>query len=167
MMALTGRVWKFGDEINTDIIIPARFCGLSPAEFKTHIMEPIRPGFYSQVEPGDVIFGGKAFGMGSSRGHAVVALQEAGIKAIVACSFARIFYRSSINEGLAVIECPNAYQATDEGDVVQIDVLSGRIANETKGQQFSFPPFPELVHKIIAAGGGVAYYRKQLRARPA
>jgi len=166
-MALTGRVWKFGDEINTDIIIPARFCGLSPAEFKTHIMEPIRPGFYSQVKHGDVIFGGKAFGMGSSRGHAVVALQEAGIKAIVACSFARIFYRSSLNEGLTVIECPEAYQATDEGDVVQIDILSGTVTNETKDRRFSFPPFPELIQNIIAAGGGVAYYRKQLQGKPA
>ena len=166
-MALRGRVWKFGDEINTDIIIPARFCGLSPAEFKTHIMEPVRSGFYSLVKEGDVIFGGKAFGMGSSRGHAVVALQEAGIKAIVAYSFARIFYRSSINEGLTVIECPEAYQATNEGDVVQIDILSGTITNETQDRRFTFPPFPELVHNIIAAGGGVAYYRKQLQGKPA
>lgn len=160
-MILEGKVWKFGDEVNTDIIIPARYCELTPDEYKKHIMEPIRPDFYSLVRKGDFIFAGRGFGMGSSRGHAVVALQEAGIKAIVAHSFARIFYRSSINEGLTVIECPEAYADTDEGDLVQIEISSGVIKNETKARQFHFPPFPDLVQKIITAGGGVAYYRSK------
>lgn len=160
-MALRGKVWKFGDEIDTDIIIPARYCELDPEEYKQHIMEPIRPDFYSRVKDGDFIFAGKVFGMGSSRGHAVIALKEAGIKAIVAHSFARIFYRSAINEGLLVIECPEAVNRTAEGDLVEIDIAKGIIRNESKAAEFHFPPFPDLVQKIILAGGGVAYYRSK------
>jgi 3-isopropylmalate/(R)-2-methylmalate dehydratase small subunit len=160
-MGIKGKVWKFEDEIDTDIIIPARYCELMPEEYKRHIMEPIRPGFFSLIHEGDFIVAGSFFGMGSSRGHAVVALQEAGIKAIVARSFARIFYRSAINEGLLLIECPEVYDNTDEGDVLQIDISLGIITNETKGVQFHFHPFPELVQNIISAGGGVNYFKNK------
>lgn len=162
-MILEGKVWKFGDEIDTDIIIPARYCELTLEEYKRHIMEPIRPDFYSLVREGDFIFAGKAFGMGSSRGQAVSSLQEAGIKAIVAQSFARIFYRSAINEGLPLFECPEAYKNTDEGDVVQIDIESGLIRNKTKASEFHFQPFSDLVLKIILAGGGVNYFTKTIK----
>jgi 3-isopropylmalate/(R)-2-methylmalate dehydratase small subunit len=160
-MVLQGKAWKFGDEIDTDIIIPSMYCTLTPDEYKKHIMEPIRPNFYHLVHEGDFIFAGKGFGMGSSRGHAVVAIQEAGIRAIVAHSFARIFYRSAINEGLPVIECPEAYENTEEGDLVQINLSTGVIRNETKGIESIFRPFPSLVQEIIMAGGGVAYYRSK------
>ena len=161
-MILKGKVWKFGDEIDTDIIIPARYVELPPEEYKKHIMEPVRPDFSSLLQEGDFIFAGKGFGMGSSRGHAVVALQKAGIRAIVAHSFARIFYRSAINEGLPVIECPEASDLTDEGDTVEIDVASGDIKNETRGTEFRFHPFPELVQNILWAGGGVHYFKNRL-----
>lgn len=160
-MILQGSVWKFGNEIDTDVIIPSRYCELTPQEYKKHIMEPIRPGFYSMVQKGDFIFGGEAFGMGSSRGHAVVALFEAGIRAIVARSFARIFYRNCINEGLPVVECPEAYDNTEENDLVQIELSRGIIKNETKGAQFRFHPLPDLVKSIIMAGGGIAYYKSK------
>jgi 3-isopropylmalate/(R)-2-methylmalate dehydratase small subunit len=161
-MVLRGRVWKFGDEIDTDIIIPTQYCELTPEEYKKHVMEPVRPGFYSLIHEGDLIFAGNGFGMGSSRGHAVVSLQEAGIKAVVAASFARIFYRSAINEGLPVIVCPEAYRNTDEGDAVEIDVSSGIIRNVSKGADFRFQPFPDLVLDIILAGGGVNYFSKAI-----
>lgn len=161
-MILKGKVWKFGNEIDTDIIIPARYLELTPDEYKKHIMEPVRPDFYPLVHEGDFIFAGKGFGMGSSRGHAVVALQKAGIRAIVAHSFARIFYRSGINEGLPLIECPEASDLTNEGDSIEIDLASGEIKNETQNRAFRFRPFPELVQKILLAGGGVNYYKQLL-----
>ncbi len=163
-MILKGKVWKFGDEIDTDIIVPARYVELTPDEYKKHIMEPVRPDFYSLVHEGDFIFAGKGFGMGSSRGHAVVALQKAGIRAVVAHSFARIFYRSAINEGLPLIECPEASDHSSEGDLVEIDIASGDIRNKTEGTTFRFHPFPELVRNILTAGGGVNYY-KNLQAK--
>ena len=160
-MILKGKVWKFGDEIDTDIIAPMLYRDQTPDEYKKHIMEPIRPDFYNLINEGDLIFAGEGFGMGSSRGHAVVALKKAGIKAIVASSFARIFYRSAINEGLLVIESREAFVKTEEGDIVQIDLLSGTIKNETKSQEFFFNPFPDSVRKIIMAGGGIAYYKSK------
>lgn len=164
-MRLKGKVWKFGDEIDTDIIIPAMYCTLTPEEYKKHIMEPVRPNFFDSINEGDFIFAGEGFGMGSSRGHAVVALQKAGIKGIVACSFARIFFRSAINGGLPVIECPEAYERTNEGDLVTIDLSSGHIKNETNEIDFAFKPFPELVQNIINSGGGIAYYKKKLNKK--
>jgi 3-isopropylmalate/(R)-2-methylmalate dehydratase small subunit len=159
-MILEGKVWKFGDEIDTDVIIPSRYCEQAPEEYKKHIMEPIRPNFYSQIHEGDFILAGRAFGIGSSRGHAVLSLLEAGIKAIVAQSFARIFYRTAINEGLLVMECLEAYNNTDEGDLVQIDISAGVIKNITKALEFHFQTFPDLVLNIILAGGGVNYFTK-------
>jgi 3-isopropylmalate/(R)-2-methylmalate dehydratase small subunit len=161
-MILKGKVWKFGDEIDTDVIIPTQYCELTPDQYKKYVMEPVRKDFYSLVQEGDFIFAGEAFGIGSSRGHAVVAIKEAGIRAIVAASFGRIFYRSSINEGLPVFVCPEAYHRSDEGDLVQIDVPSGLIENKSKNLKFRFQPFSDLVLKIILAGGGVNYFAKNL-----
>ncbi len=161
-MILKGKVWKFGDEVDTDVIIPTRYCELPPDQYKKHVMEPLRKDFYSLVQEGDLIFAGEAFGIGSSRGHALEAIKEAGIRGIVAVSFGRIFYRSWINEGLPAMVCPEAYHQTDEGALVEIDVPSGRIENITKGLQFRFQPFPDLVLKIILAGGGVNYFSKNL-----
>jgi 3-isopropylmalate/(R)-2-methylmalate dehydratase small subunit len=161
-MILEGKVWKFGDEINTDVIIPAQYCEMPPDKYKRHVMEPLRSDFFSIIQEGDFIFAGEEFGMGSSRGHAIVAIKEAGIRAIVAASFGRIFYRSAINEGLQVFVCPEAYHGTDEGDQVTIDVASGIIDNRSKNLTFRFQPFPDLVMKIILAGGGVNYFAKNL-----
>lgn len=161
-MILQGNAWKFGDEIDTDVIIPTQYCELPPESYKKHVMEPIRPDFYSLVQEGDFIFAGEAFGMGSSRGHAVVAIRESGIRGIVAVSASRIFYRSAINEGLPVFICPEAYHKTDEGDAIRIDVSAGMIENVTKSRQFRFQPFPELVLDIILDGGGVNYFKKKL-----
>ena len=159
-MILKGQAWKFGDEIDTDIIIPTQYCELPPEKYKKHVMEPIRKDFYSLVQVGDFIFAGEAFGMGSSRGHAVVAIRDSGIRGIVAVSASRIFFRSAINEGLPVFICPEAYQKTDEGDSIRIDVSAGKIENMTKKCEFQFQPFPELVRNIILAGGGVNYFKK-------
>jgi 3-isopropylmalate/(R)-2-methylmalate dehydratase small subunit len=159
-MILEGYVWKFGHEIDTDIIVPSRYLELAPDEYKEHLMEPVRPDFNSVIQKGDIIFAGKGFGIGSSRGQAVVAIKETGIKGIVAISFGRIFFRSAINDGLVLIECPEAYNKTDEGDLVQINILSGIVKNKTKGTEFSFQQFDDLILKIILAGGGVNYYKK-------
>jgi 3-isopropylmalate/(R)-2-methylmalate dehydratase small subunit len=163
-MIREGKVWKFGDEINTDIIIPSQYAALPPDEYKKHIMEAIKPGFHSLIQAGDFIFAGKQFGIGSSRGQAIAGISEAGIKAIVAVSFGRIFYRSAINEGLPAIVCPEAVSHTEEGDLVQIDIASCTILNKAKGIKFHFQPFPDLVYKMIMAGGGVNYYKENLKS---
>jgi len=158
---LEGKIWKFGDEIDTDIIIPSQYLVLPPDTYKKHIMEPIRQDFYSLIQDGDFIFAGKGFAMGSSRGQAVEAIKEVGIKAIVAISFGRIFYRSAINEGIPVIECPEAYYKSEEGDLIRIDISSSIIRNKTKALNFHFQPFPDLILKIILSGGGTNYYKNR------
>ena len=164
-MILEGVVWKFGKEIDTDIIMPSRYLELPLADYRKHVMEPVRPGFFSMVKPGDFIFAGEGFGIGSSRGQAVAAIKDIGIKAIVAVSFGRIFFRSAINDGLPLIESTLAYQNTDEGDVVRIEVSSGRIKNKTKGSEFTFQPFPSLLFEILEAGGGTSYYKNKFRPK--
>lgn len=164
-MILEGTVWKFGKEIDTDIMMPGRYLELPLADYRKHVMEPVRPGFFSMVRRGDFIFAGDGFGIGSSRGQAVVAIKDIGIQAIVAVSFGRIFFRSAINDGLALIECIQAYHGTDEGDVVKIDVSSGLIQNKTKGSEFRFQPFPSLLFDILEAGGGISFYQNKLRSK--
>jgi 3-isopropylmalate/(R)-2-methylmalate dehydratase small subunit len=162
-MMLEGKVLKLGDNIDTDIILPAQYLALPLDEYSKHLMEPARPGFYDQVAKGDFIFAGHGFGIGSSRGQAVEAIKCVGIKAIVAVSYGRIFFRSAINEGLPFIECEEAYVHTDEGDAVQIDIESSTIINKSKKLKFSFQPFPLLLVDILSAGGGVNYYKQQHR----
>lgn len=159
-MVLKGKVWKFGDEIDTDLILPARYLELPLKEYVKHMMDPVRPGFNQLVTGGDIIFAGEKFGIGSSRGQAVAGLKEMGIKAIVAVSVGRIYFRSAINEGLPVIESREAYEQTEEGDMVSVDISLGIIKNESKKTEFHIHQFPDLILDIIKCGGGVNYYKQ-------
>ncbi len=161
-MKLKGKVLKYGDDVNTDVIFPGRYTykNLSPEEMASHAMEDLDPEFKNKVQPGDIIFAGKNFGMGSSREQAVLALKYAGISAIVARSFARIYYRNCINAGLPAIELPEAVDSVKEGDQVEIDLEKGQV--KTPAGVFQFPPFPGKVREILQAGGLIPYTRKKL-----
>ncbi len=153
-MNAKGTVFRYGDNIDTDVIIPARYLNTqNPKELAAHCMEDIDKTFVTRVQPGDIMVGGENFGCGSSREHAPVAIKAAGISCVIAKSFARIFYRNSINIGLPILECPTASEAIREGDVVSIDFDTGIITDETTGQTFEAAPFPPFIQKIIAAGG--------------
>ena len=149
-MKAEGRVFKFGDNVDTDVIIPARYLNSSdPAELATHCMEDIDKDFVKNVNKGDIIVANKNFGCGSSREHAPIAIKAAGVSCVIAETFARIFYRNSINIGLPIIECPEAAKA--------IDFDSGVITDKTTGQTFQGQAFPEFMQKIIKAEGLVNY----------
>ena len=149
-----GIVHKYGDHVDTDVIIPARYLNTqSHKELASHCMEDIDKDFVRNVRDGDVMVGGWNFGCGSSREHAPVAIKAAGISVVIAKSFARIFYRNAINIGLPILECPAASEAINEGDVVAINFDTGVITDETTGQTFQAAPFPPFIQKIIADGG--------------
>ena len=151
---LEGTVHKYGDNIDTDVIIPARYLLSGDAGvLAKHCMEDIDEGFISRVKPGDVMVGGENFGCGSSREHAPLALKGSGISCVIAASFARIFYRNAINIGLPIFECPAAGEAIENGDTVSINPSSGEILDKTTGKAFYAAPFPEEIQKIIDAGG--------------
>lgn len=153
-MQIKGRVWKYGANVDTDVIIPARYLNVSDAEeLAKHCMEDIDPGFARGVRRGDIIVATTNFGCGSSREHAPLSIKTAGISCVVAKSFARIFYRNSINIGLPILECDEAVDNTDAGDVLEVDLASGEIRNETKGKTFQAKPYPDFMLKIMAAGG--------------
>ena len=153
-MNAKGTVFKYGDNIDTDVIIPARYLNTqSAAELASHCMEDIDKTFITRVQPGDIIVGGENFGCGSSREHAPLAIKAAGVSCVIAKSFARIFYRNSINIGMPILECPAASEAIANGDTVAIDFDTGVITDETTGQTFQAAPFPLFIQKIIAAGG--------------
>ena len=153
-MNAKGTVFKYGDNIDTDVIIPARYLNTqSAAELASHCMEDIDKTFITRVQPGDIIVGGENFGCGSSREHAPLAIKTAGVSCVIAKSFARIFYRNSINIGMPILECPAASEAIANGDTVAIDFDTGVITDETTGQTFQAAPFPPFIQKIIAAGG--------------
>ena len=153
-MNAKGTVFKYGDNIDTDVIIPARYLNTqSAAELASHCMEDIDKTFITRVQPGDIIVGGENFGCGSSREHAPLAIKAAGVSCVIAKSFARIFYRNSINIGMPILECPAASEAIVNGDTVAIDFDTGVITDETTGQTFQAAPFPPFIQKIIAAGG--------------
>lgn len=157
-MQAKGRAFKYGDNVDTDVIIPARYLNSSdPAELATHCMEDIDNTFVKRVQKGDIIVATKNFGCGSSREHAPIAIKAAGVSCVIAETFARIFYRNSINIGLPIIECPEAAKAIEAGDEVEIDFDSGKIYDRTKGTEFQGQPFPEFMQKLIAAGGLVKY----------
>lgn len=161
-MKANGSVFKYGDNIDTDVIIPARYLNSSdPAELATHCMEDIDTEFVKKVQKGDIIVGMKNFGCGSSREHAPIAIKAAGVSCVIAETFARIFYRNAINIGLPIIECPEASQGIENGDQVEIDFDSGMIYNKTKGTQFQGQAFPEFMQKIIAAEGLINYINKR------
>ncbi len=158
---MNGKCWKFGDDVNTDDITPARYLDTTDErELAAHCMEGADPEFVRKAHAGDLIVAGKNFGCGSSREHAPIAIKAFGIACVVAESFARIFFRNSINIGLPIAECPEAARQASEGDELEVDFKQGRIVNRTTGGTYSFPPFPEQLRRIIEAGGLMAFTRK-------
>ena len=161
-MEAKGSVFKYGDNIDTDVIIPARYLNTQNArELADHCMEDIDKTFITRVKEGDIMVGGDNFGCGSSREHAPLAIKTAGIACVIAESFARIFYRNAINIGLPILECPAASAAIREGDTVSVDFDSGVITDETTGETFQAQPFPPFIQRIIRAGGLMASLRDQ------
>ena len=165
-MILRGHVWKYGNNVDTDVIIPARYLNVSePAELARHCMEDLDPGFVKTVRVGDVIVAGENFGCGSSREHAPLAIKGAGVSCVVARSFARIFYRNAINVGLPILGSTAAVDGIQVGQQVEIDLKAGHIHNLTTGQSYQAEPYPSFMMGIIEAGGLVPYTRAQLQNR--
>ena len=153
-MNFSGKSIKYGDNVDTDVIIPARYLNTSDhAELASHCMEDIDKDFVKKVNDGDIMVGGANFGCGSSREHAPIAIKNSGISCVIAKTFARIFYRNAINIGLAILECPEASERIDDGDKVAIDFDTGIITNVTKGEKYQAEPYPEFLKDIIASGG--------------
>ena len=153
-MNAQGKVHKYGDNVDTDVIIPARYLNTADhQELASHCMEDIDKEFTSKVKDGDIMVGGSNFGCGSSREHAPIAIKNSGISCVIAKTFARIFFRNSINIGLAILECPEASEKIENGDVVSIDFDTGVITNVTKNESYKAEPFPEFVKEIIKADG--------------
>ncbi len=154
MQNAKGRVHKFGDNVDTDVIIPARYLNTaSHKELAAHCMEDIDKEFVKNVQDGDIMVATKNFGCGSSREHAPIAIKASGVSCVIASSFARIFYRNAINIGLPIVECPEAAEAINDGDTVSVDFNTGVITDETTGKIFQGEPFPEFIQNIIAKGG--------------
>ena len=163
MTTLRGQAWKFGDNVDTDVIIPARYLSVSMAEeLAGHCMEDLDPGFAGAVQQGDVIVAGENFGCGSSREHAPLAIKGAGVSCVVARSFARIFYRNAINVGLPILEAPAAVADVEQGHQLEIDLEKGQIRNLTAGTVYQAEPYPAFMMEIIEAGGLVPYTRRQI-----
>jgi len=161
-MILKGKVWKFGDDINTDLIIPYKYKArtLDPKELGMHCMEGLDPLFPKKVSPGDFIVAGKNFGCGSSREQAPIAIKACGISAIIAKSFARIFYRNAINIGLPVLECKENLEAIEEGDLLEVDLKKGIIKDLSKNLILKASRIPSFLEKLLEEGGLVEYYKK-------
>lgn len=165
-MEMTGRVWKYGDNVDTDVIIPARYLNTSdPQELARHCMEDIDGRFAAAVKPGDIIVAGDNFGCGSSREHAPIAIKASGVSCVVAASFARIFYRNAINIGLPILECPEAVEGIDHGDNISIDLETGLIKNLNTSVVYHAQSFPPFMRDLIAAGGLINYVRAGLGLR--
>ncbi|MBO4376492.1 MAG: 3-isopropylmalate dehydratase small subunit [Lachnospiraceae bacterium] len=161
-MEALGNVFKYGDNVDTDVIIPARYLNSSdPAELATHAMEDIDKDFVKKVQKGDIIVAGKNFGCGSSREHAPIAIKASGVSCVIAPTFARIFYRNSINIGLPIVECPEAAEAIKAGDKVSVNFDTGEIRDLTTNQSFKGQPFPEFMQRIIKAEGLVNYVNQK------
>ncbi|MDD3414272.1 MAG: 3-isopropylmalate dehydratase small subunit [Lachnospiraceae bacterium] len=161
-MKAKGSVFKYGDNVDTDVIIPARYLNIQdPNELAMHCMEDIDQDFVSKVKPGDIMVANKNFGCGSSREHAPLVIKVAGVSCVIAETFARIFYRNAINIGLPIIECEEAAKGIDAGDEVEVDFDSGMIYNRTKKAEYKGQPFPEFMQKIIQAEGLVNYINSQ------
>lgn len=160
-MKIKGRVWKYGNNVNTDEIIPALYLSTSdPEQLGAHCMEGIDRDFVKKVRRGDLIVAGKNFGCGSSREHAPVAIKAAGAAGVIASSFARIFYRNSFNIGLPIFECVSAVKGAREGDVIEIDMAKGEIRNLSRGKEYRIKPFPDFMRDLIRQGGLVNWIRK-------
>ncbi len=163
---LKGKVHKYGANVDTDAIIPARYLNVSdPKELAKHCMEDIDEDFVKRVKPGDIIMATTNFGCGSSREHAPLAIKASGVSCVIAKSFARIFFRNAINIGLPLLECDEAVDKTDAGDILEIDLSSGKMHNLTKGLTFSAKPYPDFMSELISAGGLIEYTRKRLSRR--
>ena len=161
-MKVKGKVFKYGNDVDTDVIIPARYLNTSSEkELASHCMEDIDSQFVREVKTGDIIVAGDNFGCGSSREHAPIAIKASGVSLVIANSFARIFYRNSINIGLPILECPEAVKAIDKGDTVSCDLSSGIIVNESTGEKFKAEPFPEFIQSIIEDGGLLKHLAKK------
>ncbi|MBF0540674.1 MAG: 3-isopropylmalate dehydratase small subunit [Nitrospirae bacterium] len=164
-MKLNGRIWKFGRDVDTDAIIPARYLNTSdPAELAKHVMEDADKDFPKKVKTGDIIVAMENFGCGSSREHAPIAIKAAGIQAVVAKSFARIFYRNAFNIGLPIFECADAIEGIEEGNVITIDADAGTITNITKGVIYKAGAIPPFMQELINAGGLIEWTRMKLSA---
>ncbi|HHE48612.1 MAG TPA: 3-isopropylmalate dehydratase small subunit [Candidatus Acetothermia bacterium] len=159
---IKGRAWKYGDDVNTDVIFPGRYtyARMEPEEMAKHALEDLDPNFAKEVRPGDVIVAGRNFGCGSSREQAATCLVACGIGAIVAKSFARIFFRNAINSGLPALEIPQAVEAIQPGDEVAIDLKRGVLIH--KGVEYPFPPLPKTVLEILEDGGLIPHLKKAL-----
>ena len=160
---IEGKVIKYGNNVDTDVIIPARYLNTSnPEELAAHCMEDLDPSFKDRVQPGDIIVAGSNFGCGSSREHAPMAIKASGISCIIAETFARIFYRNALNIGLPIMECPEAAQEIREGDRVAVDLANGTITNLTGGRTYKAASFPPFMQELIQAGGLVEYVKEKM-----
>ena len=165
-MSMKGRVWKYGDNVDTDAIIPARYLNTtSETELAAHCMEDIDPSFVKKVKPGDIIVAGKNFGCGSSREHAPLAIKASGVSCVIAETFARIFFRNAINIGLPILECPEAVRNTEAGQTLEVNLAEGTIRNVETGQVYQATPYPAFMLELIDAGGLIAYTRRKLQAQ--
>jgi len=163
---IKGKVHKFGRDIDTDVIIPARYLtSFDPYELGKYCFHDLDESFSQKVKPGDIIVAGENFGCGSSREHAPLAIKGAGIAAVIAESFARIFLRNSINIGLTVIEAPGISQFADEGDELEVDLDAGEIRNLSKNTSLKFNPLPEFLNRIIAVGGLIEFAKERLKTK--
>jgi len=164
-MKLTGSVWKYGENVDTDGIIPARYLNVSdPEQLARHCLEDLDPSFTGRVQPGDVIVAGRNFGCGSSREHAPLAIKAAGVSCVVARSFARIFYRNAINIGFPILECPAAVEKLATGHQLEVDLETGQIRNLTTGGDYRAKPYPPFMMELLRAGGLVPYTRQRIKA---
>ncbi len=160
-MKAEGKVFRYGDNVDTDVIIPARYLNTSDSrELASHCMEDIDPDFVKSVGKGDIIVAGRNFGCGSSREHAPIAIKESGVSCVIASTFARIFFRNSINIGLPILECPEASEEIKAGDKVSVDFTTGIIKDETTGKEYRAEPFPPFMQDLIAAGGLAPYIKE-------
>lgn len=161
-MEIKGQVWKFGDNINTDYIIPGKYLELTkPEEMAEHAMEGVDPEFPHKMEKGDVIVGGENFGCGSSREHAPLALKYAGVSCVLSKSFARIFYRNSINIGLPALECSNITDVVNQDDIIKVDLKKGIIKNMDSGETVTYKPLPGFMVEILELGGLTNYIKEK------
>ena len=165
-MKLRGKVHKYGADVNTDVIIPARYLNAyDPAELAQHCMEDLDPEFLQKVKPGDIIVAGTNFGCGSSREHAPLAIKAAGISCVIAKSFARIFYRNALNTGLPILECEEAVDKTQAGDILEVELSTGEIVNITKKLTFQAKPYPDFMLELIRAGGLIEYTKRKIATK--
>ncbi len=165
-MILKGNVWKFGDHVDTDVIIPARYLNSSdPEELASHCMEDYDKKFVKNVKPGDIIVAGENFGCGSSREHAPIAIKIAGISCVIAKSFARIFFRNSINIGLPIFESGEVFEQSQQGDIIEVNTEQGIIYNVSKNKKYQIKTLPGFIKNIISAGGLVGYAKEEVERR--